>query len=133
MVGVMSGAVTNTPGLGAAQQTFIDVASAGGAEAVRASQVASGLASGYAVAYPVGVLGVILVIILFKGIFKIDPEKELADLKAHEDSTGKARRMHVAVENPAIFGKKLHDVLLGFVDDLVVPGVVRHSQVQRSV
>ena len=129
MVGVMSGAVTNTPGLGAAQQTFIDVASAGGAEAVRASQVASGLASGYAVAYPVGVLGVILVIILFKGIFKIDPEKELADLKAHEDSTGQARRMHVAVENPAIFGKKLHDVLLEFGGDFVVSRIMKGEEI----
>ena len=63
MVGVMSGAVTNTPGLGAAQQTFIDVAASGGMDPAAASQIASDLASGYAVAYPIGVLGVILVLI----------------------------------------------------------------------
>ena len=45
MVGVMSGAVTNTPGLGAAQQTYIDVASSGGMDPVAASAVASDLAS----------------------------------------------------------------------------------------
>ena len=57
MVGVMSGAVTNTPGLGAAQQTYIDVASAGGMDPVAASKAASELASGYAVTYPIGVIG----------------------------------------------------------------------------
>ena len=56
MTGVMSGAVTNTPGLGAAQQTIVDV-NAPGADP-------TSLASAYAVAYPIGVLGVIFLIIL---------------------------------------------------------------------
>ena len=125
MVGVMSGAVTNTPGLGAAQQTFIDVASAGGAEAVRASQVASGLASGYAVAYPIGVIGVILILILGKAVFKIDHKKELAQMEASESEKDHARRMHVEVENPAIFGKKLHDIIQQFGGDFVVSRVMK--------
>ena len=129
MVGVMSGAVTNTPGLGAAQQTFIDVAASAGVDSVQASRAASGLASGYAVAYPIGVLGVILVILLFKGLFKIDPSKELADLQAHEDSAGQARRMHVAVENPAIFGKKLYDVLHGFQAEFVVSRIMKGDEI----
>jgi len=129
MVGVMSGAVTNTPGLGAAQQTFIDVASAGGMNPVEASQTASGLASGYAVAYPVGVIGVILVLILFKGFFKIDPARELQELEAHEDSGGQARRMHVAVENPAIFGKKLYDILHEFGGDFVVSRIMKGDEI----
>ena len=65
MVGVMSGAVTNTPGLGAAQQTFIDTAVAGGTSALAAGEVSGHLASAYAVAYPIGVIGVIGVILLF--------------------------------------------------------------------
>ena len=129
MVGVMSGAVTNTPGLGAAQQTFIDVASSAGVDAVQASRAASGLASGYAVAYPVGVIGVIGVILLFKGIFKIDPAKELAEVQAHEDKTGRARRMHVAVENPAIFGMKLCDVLHEFSTDFVVSRIMKGNEI----
>ena len=129
MVGVMSGAVTNTPGLGAAQQTFIDVASSAGVDAVQASRAASGLASGYAVAYPVGVIGVIGVILFFKGIFKIDPAKELAEVQAHEDKTGRARRMHVAVENPAIFGKKLCDVLHEFSTDFVVSRIMKGNEI----
>jgi len=129
MVGVMSGAVTNTPGLGAAQQTFIDVASSAGVDSVQASQAASGLASGYAVAYPIGVIGVIGVILLFKAIFKIEPSKELADLQAHEDNAGQARRMHVAVENPAIFGKKLYDILHEFNADFVVSRIMKGNEI----
>jgi len=59
MVGVMSGAVTNTPGLGAAQQAFADAT--GGDP--------SGIALGYAVAYPLGVVGAILSFILMKQLF----------------------------------------------------------------
>ena len=130
MVGVMSGAVTNTPGLGAAQQTFIDVASSSGVDPVLASEVASGLASGYAVAYPIGVIGVIGVILLFKSLFKIDPARELAKLEAAEDNEGQARRMHLAVENPAIFGKKLYEVLQGFGSgDFVVSRIMKGDEI----
>ena len=129
MVGVMSGAVTNTPGLGAAQQTFIDVASSVGMNAAAASASASDLASGYAVAYPVGVIGVIGVILLFKRIFKIDPARELAELEARENSEGQARRMHVAVENPAIFGKKFYDILHEFGGDFVVSRIMKGNDI----
>jgi len=129
MVGVMSGAVTNTPGLGAAQQTYIDVASSGGMDPVEASQAASGLASGYAVAYPVGVIGVIGVIILFKTLFKIDPDRELKELRSRDETTGRARRMHVAVENPAIFGKKLYDILHEFGGDFVVSRIMKGDEI----
>ena len=129
MVGVMSGAVTNTPGLGAAQQTFVDVASSGGMDPVEASRVASNLASGYAVAYPIGVIGVIAVLILGKSLFKIDASKELAELESQEDNSGQARRMHVAVENPAIFGKKLYDVLREFGGDFVVSRIMKGEEV----
>ena len=61
MVGVMSGAVTNTPGLGAAQQTLLD---SGGSPAD-----SSVLASAYAVAYPMGVLGVLALLIILKAVF----------------------------------------------------------------
>ena len=66
MTGVMSGAVTNTPGLGAAQQTYVDVATSMGGDPIAASASAGSLASGYAVAYPMGVLGVILAILLLR-------------------------------------------------------------------
>ena len=130
MTGVMSGAVTNTPGLGAAQQTYIDVATAGGTTSMAAGVASEKLASAYAVAYPLGALGVILVIILFKALFRIDPKQELDDLKAAEDQMDHARRMHVAVENPAIFGKTLYQVLQGFgQSDFVVSRIMKGEEI----
>ena len=69
MVGIMSGAVTNTPGLGAAQQTYLQVIPDG-------SSVSQEMSMGYAAAYPLGVIGIILTMILLKAIFKIDNSKE---------------------------------------------------------
>ena len=129
MTGVMSGAVTNTPGLGAAQQTYIDVAVAGGTSRLAAGEASEHLASAYAVAYPMGVIGVILVILLGKALFRIDPQKELEQLKAQDDVVDKARRMHVAVENPAIFGKQLKDILKEFGGDFVVSRLMKGDEI----
>jgi len=129
MVGVMSGAVTNTPGLGAAQQTFIDVATAAGTSQLAAGEASGGLASAYAVAYPMGVIGVIIVILLFKAIFKIDHQKELAAIKAGESQVEKARRMHLMVENPAIFGRNLFDVIQEFGGGFVVSRVMKGDEI----
>ncbi len=103
MVGVMSGAVTNTPGLGAAQQTLIDVKGSGSETSV--------LASAYAVAYPIGVLGVLALMILLKAVFKVDLEREAEQIEAQSSTADGARRMHCAVSNPAIVGKRIADVL----------------------
>ena len=129
MTGVMSGAVTNTPGLGAAQQTYVDVATSMGGDPIAASASASSLASGYAVAYPMGVLGVILAILLLRPLLRINPKKELEDLKAAEAAVSKARRMHVAVENPAIFGRKLNDILHEFGGEFVVSRVMKGEEI----
>ena len=103
MVGVMSGAVTNTPGLGAAQQTLIDVKGSGSETSV--------LASAYAVAYPIGVLGVLALMILLKAVFKVDLEREAEQIEAQSSTADGARRMHCAVSNPTIVGKRIADVL----------------------
>jgi len=79
MIGVMSGAVTNTPSLGAAQQTIADAT--GAADPT--------LAMGYAVAYPMGVLGVIIVMLILKGLFKADPAKEAATGQVLEQEAAK--------------------------------------------
>jgi len=110
MVGVMSGAVTNTPGLGAAQQSLSDVLISEGASGEAAAAASSAIASSYAVAYPLGVLGVIAVLILIKSIFKIDLDTERKALEADEESADSARRMHCEVENPGIFGKSISDI-----------------------
>ena len=117
MVGVMSGAVTNTPGLGAAQQTLPD------------ADAASTLASAYAVAYPIGVLGVIFLVILLKSIFKIDLNREKAALEQAEKPQDSARRMHCEVENPAVFGKRLADVMVGRNDSFLVSRLMRGGEI----
>ena len=68
LVGVMSGAVTNTPGLAAAQQAVGD------------PQKSDILAMGYAAAYPLGVCGIIMAMLVIKGIFKIKADNEINSL-----------------------------------------------------
>jgi putative transport protein len=124
MVGVMSGAVTNTPGLGAAQQTVNDIAMDGSGAAQSA-----GMASAYAVAYPIGVLGVIFLLILSKSIFKIDLKHEKEDLEKDDEAEESARRMHCEVSNPAIFGKKLSEVTQSLSSDFVVSRIMRNGEI----
>lgn len=107
MTGIMSGAVTNTPGLGAAQQTLSDVAS-GSADVTEA---ASGIGSAYAVAYPLGVLGAIGVLLLSRVLFKVDISREKEKASQDDDDEGSAYRLACKVENPALFGKTIHDIV----------------------
>ena len=67
MTGVLFGAVTNTPGLGAAQQAFTDLTGIANAN----------IASGYAMAYPLGVVGIIFVILALRWFFRIQLDKVL--------------------------------------------------------
>ena len=105
MIGVLYGAVTNTPGLGAAQQTFSDMNN---------GETNSIFAQGYAVAYPLGVVGIILSIILTRYIFKINFEKEQELYNKNnfsEDS--QVRGVTLTVTNEAVAGrtiKELHEL-----------------------
>ena len=130
MVGVMSGAVTNTPGLGAAQQTMGNILQAEGVTPEIASLDVASLASSYAIAYPLGVLGVILVLILLKPLLRVDPEKEKACLDDGDDNAAaSARRMHCAVENPAIFGKTLGEIRKLSDDSYIVTRLMRNGEI----
>lgn len=125
LVGVMSGAVTNTPGLGAAQQTLSDSMRSQNYLASDVSAASSGLASAYAVAYPLGVLLVIALMIFFKSAFRIDLKKEKTALDNEEDHADQARRMHCEVENPAIFGMKLAEVTKDIKSSFIVSRILR--------
>ncbi len=100
MVGIMSGAVTNTPGLGAAQQAYSDISM--GASA-------SDLATGYAVAYPLGVIGAIMTIILLRYLFKVNPKAEEESLGA-DNNKNNTVRTSVEVANHAIEGKSIAEI-----------------------
>lgn len=108
MVGIMQGAVTNTPGLGAAQQAFLQVVPDGG-------NVSQQMSMGYAAAYPLGVIGIILTMILIKVIFKIDNAKETAELEAESNNSELApHMMTLRVTNDLIDGLnmlKLHTLI----------------------
>ena len=101
MVGILSGAVTNTPGLGAAQQAYYDM---------KGVEMPS-IAMGYAVAYPLGVIGIILAIVLIRYLFRIsfDKENEAAQNQATEQAS-KATHISLLVKNPALFGKEISEI-----------------------
>jgi putative transport protein len=80
MVGVLSGAVTNTPGLGAAQQTILQVNP-------DAFDVSQQMSMGYAAAYPLGVVGIILAMIIIRYLFKIDINKEKDEIENDEKTS----------------------------------------------
>lgn len=130
MVGVMSGAVTNTPGLGAAQQTVQDIMGAQGVDADTVFDTSSMLATSYAIAYPLGVLALIGLLIVYKSVFKVDLAKERKDLEKDDDTASEsARRMHCEVENPAIFGKTVKDIVLGSGLKFVISRVMRDGEI----
>lgn len=107
MVGIMSGAVTNTPGLGAAQQALKDMGHAASSDT---------MAMGYAVAYPLGVIGIILSMIIIRYVFKVNLDKENENIANEaQDMVHSATPLSLEVLNPAIFGKKISQLtdLLG--------------------
>ncbi len=111
LVGVLSGAVTNTPGLGAAQQTLTEAAGA----TPETAEAIKGMAMGYAAAYPLGVLGIILSMILVKAIFRINLDSEQQRLnEENEQSQLVPHVITLKVTNELIFNrtiKELHDVI----------------------
>ena len=107
MVGTLYGAVTNTPGLGAANEALNTVFPNGGAPQI---------ASAYACAYPLGVLGIIGAIILIRYICNVKLEREEEQLKEQEGTktNKKPYKMHLEVTNKYLEGKTLlqvHDFL----------------------
>lgn len=104
-VGIMSGAVTNTPGLGAAQEALRQLADAG--QITEMPQIALG----YAVAYPLGVTGIILSLILLRVIFKVKLDDETKEIEKLQDVSDEApMRITVQIQSQAIEGKSLSDI-----------------------
>ncbi len=107
LVGVMSGAVTNTPGLAAAQQTV--------SQMTQGTEHANIMASGYAAAYPLGVVGIILSMLVIRWIFRIKTEDEIRKVELEqEDSQQKPNLIDLKVTNALIEGMtlgQLHNVI----------------------
>jgi len=99
MTGVLFGAVTNTPGLGAAQEAF----SGTGADP-------SILASGYAMAYPLGVVGIIVSILLIRWFFRIKLDKEEEQVKAERGEEMQIEHFDIRLTNPQVDGLRVRDL-----------------------
>lgn len=111
MVGVMSGAVTNTPGLGAAQSAYRDIA--GGIDA-------TDIATGYAVAYPLGVIGAILTLLVLRYVMKINKQQEEAAIIGNDDKNNLVQRISIEITNPSIDGKTIGELRQLLARELVV-------------
>lgn len=99
MTGVLFGAVTNTPGLGAAQEAFAGT----GADA-------SILASGYAMAYPLGVVGILVSLLLIRWIFRIKLDKEEEKVSAEKGDVQQLQRFDIELMTPQMEGVRVRDL-----------------------
>lgn len=118
MTGILSGAITNTPGLGAAQQAFLDTNGVNDPT----------IATGYAVAYPLGVIGIILSMIFIKSLFRINNTEELAKVRKEEgDNPEETIKISLSVKNPAIFGKSILEIKKYIERPFVISRVYRSS------
>ena len=101
MIGILSGAVTNTPGLGAAQQALETLGQSG----------ADDLSMGYAAAYPLGVIGIILSMILLKVFCKIKVEDEAKEIEEEKENNQlKPYVVTFKVENSLLNGKTVREL-----------------------
>lgn len=120
MVGILSGAVTNTPGLGAAQQTF--------REATGADDPS--IAMGYAIAYPLGVVGIILTLILIKTVFRVRFEEETKTMESLNTSKfTEAHMFSLQVKNPSIFEKNIKQIKQ-LIDKEFVVSRIQHADTE---
>lgn len=124
MIGVLSGAVTNTPGLGAAQQTVSDTI----ANSEIAAQTTNRLASAYAVAYPLGVVGIIISMLLIRYLFRIKLERE--KILAERSNAPKTIRIDLKVSNKGIIGKRIEDIAHITRSKFVVARMIRDGKQQ---
>ena len=121
MVCTLYGAVTNTPGLGAANEALLSVFPNG----------APSIANGYACAYPLGVVGIIGATILIKYICKINTADEEEQLNEEDAANphAKAHNMHLRVENAYITGRTLREVSEFLNRDIVCSRLLHNGEV----
>ena len=119
MAGILSGAVTNTPGLGAAQQAFSDLRHID----------ATSIAAGYASAYPMGVLGVILSFIILRFALRIDKQKEEDEAKrgkGHLEAMT-LNTFAVKVSNQMVFKDTVKQIRYLLKRDFMVSKIIRNN------
>ena len=120
LVGILCGAVTNTPGLGAANEALSQLGYDG-----------PQIAMGYACAYPLGVLGIIGSIILVRLLCRINLKKEEEDIARQEAANPHLtpKMMHLEVRNEALNGKTLFQVKNFLGRDFVISRILQNGHV----
>ena len=120
LVGVLSGAVTNTPGLGAAEEALRQMGKTG-----------VEIASGYACAYPLAVLGVIMVPMIVKLICRIKDNEEndqLANLE-QVDTSQKPKRQYIEMQNDRLAGKTIIELRRLINREFICSRIMHEGQV----
>ncbi|WP_276816102.1 putative transporter [Segatella maculosa] len=122
MVGTLYGAVTNTPGLGAANEALTSIFTPGSMPQI---------ASGYACAYPLGVLGIIGATIAIRYITRVKLEKEEQNLAEQEDENphAKPHQMHLKVSNAYIAGRTLLEISQFLNRDVICSRLLHDGEV----
>lgn len=100
MTGVLFGAVTNTPGLGAAQQTYQDLTGVSNPD----------IASGYAMAYPLGVVGILFAMMVIRWVFRIKMDKEEEQVTKEKGEVQQVEHYDMRLTNPQIDGLHVRDL-----------------------
>lgn len=113
MTGIYTGAITNTPGLGAAQQAYNDIH----------NTTTNNLAMGYAAAYPLGVIGIIFSMLLIRWVFRVRIEDENISQGVSDDT---AERVLVRITSPAVEGKSLMQ-MADILKDKIVIAQIKHA------
>lgn len=117
LTGVMCGAVTNTPGLGAATEIIKDQ-----------GLPTDMLGAGYAIAYPFGVIGLLLIIVLIRLLFRINiKEEEKSYLESIGTTDSKLESVEITVMNPNIFGKDIAYIKNAVDAELAVSRIYRNG------
>ena len=122
MVGTMYGAVTNTPGLGAAKEALTSVFGA---------NMNFDIASGYACAYPLGVIGIIGATLAIRFICKVDLDAENAMLTdgEKENPNAKPHIMYLRIENSYIGGRTMEEITKFLNRDIVITRLMHEGVV----
>jgi putative transport protein len=121
MVGIMSGAVTNTPGLGAAQQALVQTTPAG--------TTVPQIGLGYAVAYPFGVLGIIITLFVIRKAFRVNigQELEIFNCSKNPEET-LPDKVSISVRNPGVFNRKIRELTELTKHEFIISRIFRNGE-----
>lgn len=122
LTGIMSGAVTNTPGLGAAQQALTQISLNGEIPEI---------SLGYAVAYPFGVLGIIITMLLLRKAFRIDVGNELSMYNKYQHPEDRIpEKVSILVTNKLLSGRTIRDITSSIEYSFVISRVFQNGELR---